>query len=723
MSRLRMLRAAAVTAACVLLARPSTALSQETQPAESGPRQAPAMGSTTPAPSDPDRPVFTLKETLVTATRTEDEALETPYSVDVVGREEVLEKSFRTAPDSLREVPGVMVQKTSHGQGSPFIRGFTGFRTLFLVDGIRLNNSTFREGPNQYFNTVDPLSVDRFEIVKGPSSVLYGSDAIGGTVNAITKLPAGYGDGFQYEGGLYVRGASAERSFIGHPELSTTFDRRLGFYIAGSGKEFGDVQGGREIGRQEETGYDEWDLDFKTEYFVGENARLVFAYQRVQQNNVPRTHSTIFAESFAGSDVGSDLRRDLDQDRELTYVQFHADKIDGFVNAMRASVSWQEQRETEDRIRGSGSRGITGTDTGTLGLWVQFDSPTPIGLLTYGAEFYHDNVNSFSTANPIQGPVADDAAYDVVGVFVQDQIPLTERLTLTLGARFNYARAEAGSVADPDTGGEVSLEDDWSSVVGSARASYFLLPGHWNLFGGVSQGFRAPNLSDLTRFDIARSGELELPAPGLDPEYYTSYEIGLKAQYERIAMQVAYFYTDIQDMILRVPTGETVDGDFVVTKLNAGDGYVLGLELGASYQFLDDWTVFGAASWQDGEVDTYPSTAAELVREPVSRLMPTTVLTGLRWDHPKRRLFVEGTLTVADEQDDLATSDTLDDERIPPGGTPGYEVLSLRAGWRINPHAMLTLAVENVTDEDYRIHGSGVNEPGRNFIGGLQISF
>ena len=85
--------------------------------------------------------------------------------------------------------PSVMVQKTGYGQGSPYLRGFTGFRTLMMVDGIRLNNSTFRDGPNQYWNTVDPWSVARYEAVMGPASVLYGSDAVGGAVNALSFAP------------------------------------------------------------------------------------------------------------------------------------------------------------------------------------------------------------------------------------------------------------------------------------------------------------------------------------------------------------------------------------------------------------------------------------------------------------------------------------------------------------------------------------------------------
>jgi hemoglobin/transferrin/lactoferrin receptor protein len=89
---------------------------------------------------------------------------------------------------------------------------------------------------------------------------------------------------------------------------------------------------------------------------------------------------------------------------------------------------------------------------------------------------------------------------------------------------------------------------------------------------------------------------------------------------------------------------------------------------------------------------------------------------GLRWDHPDGKLWAEGVVTVAEEQDRLSSSDRADNQRIPPGGTPGYTVLTLRGGWQVYRDLKLSLALENVTDEDYRIHGSGLNEPGRNFV-------
>ena len=138
----------------------------------------------------------TLDEVVVTGSRVEESVYESPQAVSTVTREEVLKRNYRTTPEALTYEPGVMVQKTAHGQGSPFIRGLTGKQVLILVDGVRLNNSTFRFGPNQYLATVDPATIERIEVVRGPGSVLYGSDALGGVINIITRKAPEFQAGF-----------------------------------------------------------------------------------------------------------------------------------------------------------------------------------------------------------------------------------------------------------------------------------------------------------------------------------------------------------------------------------------------------------------------------------------------------------------------------------------------------------------------------------------------
>jgi len=153
-----------------------------------------------------------LPDIVVTPMRTDTELAETPYTAYVIGQDTIAEQSPRTTPDALDGLPSVMVQKTGYGQGSPFLRGFTGFRTLMMVDGIRLNNSVFRDGPNQYWNTVDPYSIDRYEVVMGPASVLYGSDAIGGAVNALTLAPPDWDGQSEWSRRIEYRGATADES-------------------------------------------------------------------------------------------------------------------------------------------------------------------------------------------------------------------------------------------------------------------------------------------------------------------------------------------------------------------------------------------------------------------------------------------------------------------------------------------------------------------------------
>ena len=698
----------------------------------------------TKEPSDTEIPESTestsmLDAIVVTATRIEEKNFYVPYSAESLDGETLTSrKAFRTLPEALREVPGVMVQKTGYGQGSPFIRGFTSQRTLLLIDGIRLNNAVFREGPNQYWNTVDPLTIDRLEVVKGPSSVLHGSDAIGGTVNVITRGREPFAsnemlDGnFDWGGRAYYRFASAEDSHVARAELAA-YGTLVGVLGGVSYKNFGDLSGGRDTGEMSNTGYDEIDGDFKGIFRLHPDLELVLAFQAVHQDEVPRTHSTTFSRSFRGTDIGTDFKRDLDQRRYLGYMQLHWKPEAPWLSRVSFSTSYHQQEEEEVRIRSNMRTRRQGFEDGTFGSSIQLESPSPVGTLTYGVEYYHDEVDSFfKEYNPDgslrevrpRGPVADDASYDLLGAYLQDSFRPVDRLEVILGGRFNYAHAAAEEV-DPDPSSAPNfgeINEDFSSAVGSVRLLYEVMD-EWNLFGGVSQGFRAPNLSDLTRFDVARSGEVETPAPDLDPENFVSFEAGSKVLIEDLRLQgyASYHYTLIDEMIVRFPTGNTIDGDPEVTKDNVGDGFIHGVEVGLSWNFYDDFTAFGNFTWLEGEVDTFVGNRKS--REPLSRIQPATGLLGLRWDSPQKKYWVEGTVTIVDNQGRLSPRDEADTQRIPPGGTPGYTVYTLRGGVEVIKGLNLFGAVENITDVDYRVHGSGQNEPGTNVLLGADWKF
>ncbi len=672
---------------------------------------------------------------VVTASRTAQDPFDAPRSIDVIDGEAMRSGQYRTLPQALRTLPGTLVQETAPGQGSPFLRGFTGYNNLLLLDGIRINNSTFRSGPNQYWSTIDPLSLDRIEVLRGPASTLYGSDAVGGTVQAFTKSPDRYAPtGVRYGGELRTRWADAEDSITGRGEIHVGLVRddglRTGVLVGGDARAFGDIEGGRATGVQPNTEHDETAFDVKLEHWLGKDEKLVFLHQQMAQNNVPRTHSTIFGERYAGTTVGTDLQRDLDQNRRLTYLQWHKTGMAGAVQAMRLSVSWQTQRELEDRITSTNSQRWQAFEVGTAGVFAQFESDLgEAGRLTYGIDAYHDNVNSWfrrsgtpQASDPIQGQVGNDASYDLLGVFVQDEVRFGDRYAAQAGVRYTWAAADADSVRDPSNN-KIAVADEWDAVTANVHLRADLVAG-WNVYGGVSQGFRAPSLSDLTSFDVARSGEQEVPAPGLQEENYLGYEVGTKLRRGDVTGQLAWFYTDIEDQILRFPTGATNgSGQPIVTKANVGEGYVEGIELQYGWEFCERTSLFGAQTWQYGRVSNFNNNGSTRGEEFVSRLMPFTSLAGLRWQDSAGRFRAETLVVRAEDADKTSAGDNRDTQRIPPGGTPGYTIWNLQCGWQIDDRTTFELACENITDVDYRVHGSGSNGTGRNFVLGMSVVF
>lgn len=670
-------------------------------------------------------PVAELERIVVTATRLPTRAFDVPALIHARSAEQVqLLYQSRTLPEALGEVPGVMVQKTANGQGSPFLRGFTGFRNVLLIDGIRLNNSVFREGPNQYWNTVDPYSIQGIEVLKGTAAAQYGSDAIGGAVNVVSDIPDAGEAGFAPR--LLYRYSDAESSDTGRAAALYRGDA-LRVQAGFTRKDYGDVEAGGDTGVQPKTGYDERDADARLEYDFNERTTLVAGYQFVDQDDAWRTHRTIYGVSWRGTQVGTDHELVFDQRRQLGYLQLRHDGLGVLADTVRASVSYHEQGEDQHRVRGNLRSDGLGVDARTLGVWVQFEKRAGPTQWLYGADYYGDDVSSYNIeydANGslrrvhAQGPVADDAQYDLGGLFGQAIVTLSPRFTGTASARYTTAAVDAGEVEDPVTGAVYSMKDDWDNFSASARLAFApVADGPWLLFAGVSQAFRAPNLSDLTRLDTARSGELETPSPGLEPETYLSWEAGLKFLSERWSVQAAYFDTSGEDVIIRAPTGRRIGNQVEVTKVNAGETRVNGIEAEVSYSPLPPLVLFAAGMVIDGEGDAYPAGAnAQPVTEPLDLLMPASWRLGARWSGLADRLLLEMVVEHADEQDDLSTRDELDTQRIPPGGTPGYTVLGLRSEWRMTPALTLSLALDNVSDEDYRVHGSGVNEPGRNLV-------
>ncbi len=659
---------------------------------------------------------------VITATRSASSLAQVPAAVKTLDQQQMAERLVRTFPEALRETPGVAIQKTSNGQGSPFIRGFTGFRNLLMIDGIRFNNSTFRDGPNQYWNTLDQQALSRVEVLPSQGSVLYGSDAVGGTVNAFTK-DSGYLS--EAEGGFFTHGlashrySTAEHSNVAHLETSLGEGQQWGLHAGVTLSQFGDVTDGD--GRKlRNTGYDQWAFDVRLDVALDDQWAFTAVHQQARQNDAWRTHSTTSGVSFAGTVIGTDRVRLFDQERSLSYVRLVGDDLNSFIDNASLTVSLQTAGEQQYRVTGPGVQSYNKVDLTTLGADLQFTSDSPIGTFVYGIDYYEDFVQSHASDNPFQGAVADNSTYSLLGVHIQDAIDIGERVHLFLGERFTHATANLGSFRNPFTLAQSSFANSWDNLSGSVRFVIDLDDrDRYTLYGGVSQAFRAPNLSDLSRFDVALSGRTETPATDLSPEKYLTYEIGLKANTDTLTASIAYFHTRLNNLIIRRSTAVPLQD----TKANGGDGYMQGFEVAALWHIDQHWSVFGHIAWVEGEADQFIGTTTQKRREPLGKISPLVGYGGVRWQNTGNRIWTELVGLTYGEAGRLNTSDQLDTQRVPPNGTPSFLVLTLRGGWQVSEHLLLTASLDNLLNQTYRYHGSGSNEPGFGANLGATVKF
>ncbi len=659
-----------------------------------------------------------LPECVVVATSHEREPMDTPATVTAVDLERLrLERQPRTLTDALSGVPGVMLQKTGYGMTSPYLRGVTGQRVVLVADGIRLNTTILREGPNQYWNLLGSYLYDELDVLMGPASVLYGSDAIGGVVLARTR-PLAQGDadaGWQWFGGEAIaRWSSAEHSLSEAVSGNLAWNDTFGLRLALERQDFGELRTGDNTGNPT-TNYGQWGGAIRATWWLEDGQAIHVGYDHYDQDDIDRVHKTVDYVPWHGTTGGSDGRRVFDHERNAAFLRYEWNDREGWLRDIDLGVAWQQIFQHYRRYRTNGLiREDQPTRVDSFGTWLHLTSPSAFGTWTYGADWWGDYVDSWNELDPsAQGEFGDNSTYQTLGLFVQNELPLGEQFELISALRYSYVDLEARNVQDYG-----DMRGNWDALTASGRLAWHVRPDTM-LFVGLAQGFRAPNLADCTRLGEYASESFEAPAGELEEERFLTYELGAKTQGTWGHVLVSAYYTAIHDRIGRL----TLDGDPI--KRNLDDGHIQGIELQAEGKVGAGFAVFGSLTWQEGSEDTYVDGEILLgeTERYLSRLAPLSGEAGLRWRSANQRLWAEACLRWADRQDKLSDEDLADTQRIPPGGTPGYGVVDLRGGWRIDDRTDLAVAVENLGDKDYRIHGSGVNEPGRNLVVTLRRRF
>ncbi len=649
--------------------------------------------------------VIRIQEVVITSQRNPQQQVDIPYSVNSISRKEMDKFSPRTTPDALMNTNGVFVQKTNHGGGSPFIRGLTGNQTLLLIDGIRLNNSIYRYGPNQYLNTVDPFSIDKIEVAKGTGSVQYGSDAMGGVLQMFTKEPVLYKEGQEWHGNVLGKYMTGDMEKTGRGELQYS-SQKLAAFVGGTYRDFGDLIGGKNTGKQSPSGYNEYAFDTKIAFAVKDNIQLTFANQFFRQENVPIYHKVVL-ENY--------LLNEFDQQqRMLTYARMNIQGHQKLFNQVKLIASWQQGIEGRN-FQKNGSSLLTKErdEINTLGFTADINSRlSNKWTVNSGIEIYHDQVGS--TKNEItdsgsglivekRGLYPDDSKYNNYSIYSLHHLDLGKWI-MDGGIRFNAFQI---NISDATLGNvEISPE----AIVFNAAAMYNFNPTH-HVYTTFSSGFRAPNIDDMGTLGIV-DFRYEIPAYDLSPEKSKNYELGYKLSLPKFYGTIAAYYMNLNQLITRVKIeGQFTDGYQVYKKENMEEAYIKGLEAAANWKFNSAWEFSGGISYTYGQSITK--------EEPLRRIPP---LNGrLAGTYSFLKFFTTAELLFADKQDRLALGDKSDN-RIPTGGTPGWQVVNLYAGYQLSP-VKFNVGLQNLFNEDYRTHGSGINGIGRSAFLSINYAF
>ncbi len=684
-----------------------------------------------------------LFESVTVGQRVREDAFRSPRSTTVLNKKRLQEKRPRSVPEALMEESGVFVQKTNHGGGAPIIRGTVGPQVLILVDGVRLNNSTYRAGPNQYLNLIDPNYLKRLEVLRGPGSIAYGSYAFGGVISATTPGTLMTGSStFRYGGSLLGRYGSADNELTAHASFGGSVSN-FGFAGSVSYGYFGDLLGGGTLGtpdlakdgkysaqqtnfgeimirgqsgRQAFTGYQHFFADGKVRVRIKRDWNLQLAYQRAQHIGAGR------AEQFPGRG----RVRIYDNIRDLVYL-----RTDGHLRSIRTKMSFILSYHRQDENREQQTYDLSTFDltrqdlnhdqAHTIGFsWKGQTRATSWLRLSYGIDFYGDVIESDAQTrrtgevySPATANFPEGSNYMTVGAYIMARFRLYQwarksGLYLHIGERLNgfFASTPARDVLEA-----VSFQQVGHAPYASFQA---LVSPYLNVSLSYAEGFRAPNLQETA--SLGDQGNFfEVANPNLLPEISRTLELSVRARLpSRFQVWAAAYVSFWNNLIKRVASEykgqREINGKQVRTPVNTDNARVFGVEAGGRWRIWRGLTLAGNITWTLGEEILPEPTNVEDSTPPLSRIPPLFGKLSLAYRFGRRgflEIFVLGALN----QSDISDRDKSD-VRIPEGGTPRWWTLNIRGGANITRFAKVVFMVENLLDVQYKYHGSGVLGPG-----------
>ncbi len=716
--------------------------------------------------------VFLLKEYVVTAPSIRQNADELPNKVNFIDAKQVAASTFQNSADVLTATGNVAVQKTQGGGGSPIIRGFEANKILLVIDGVRMNNAIYRSGHLQNSITVDPAVLEQIDIIFGPTSIVYGSDALGGVVHYKTKSPKlSTSENTLLKVGAYSQYATATNSFKEHLNFNIGTEQ-FGSFTAVTYSNFGDTEAGkwrhsdveddyglvkryveRRDGKDElitnkdpekqvPTGYEQFDLLQKFKYVVNPRLELEANFQYSTSSDIDRLDKLLTpkGEGLKFSEYGYGP-----QERFFGAVSAWYKKQNKLFTNVRTVAAYQ--RINEDRFQrkfDNDYKRWQREDVHVLSLNVDFTKIVQEeNRLNYGIEITHNVVDSkVNNRNIITGerkdaltryPDGGSKTYNFAAYAAYRWL-ISPGYTLNAGLRYNYSILNSEYTDNYASEGIVLPFDETNISDGAptGNLSLTISPSpRWKLNLVTSSGFRVPNIDDYGKVR-EKSGDVTVPNNELQSEYAYNVEATFQLNItDELAASVTGYQTWLIDAIVRQPytiegsSTVDVDGDgepeHVVTNLNADEAQVRGVSGTIAGRW--EWGEFSTLKFRSTLNYTWGRNMTQ--DEPLGHIPPVFGRTSINFEEARWALGLSSFYNGGKLFEDMATTgeDNEDFASQQYGGYPDWWTLNFSSSYRITDFLKAQFSVDNIFDAHYRPFASPVAAPGRNFVFTLYFDF
>ena len=725
----------------------------------------------------------TLEEVILSVGRNAVTRKQIAEKVAVIDAQTIELQRPSTGADLVGLSPGVRIQKSQGGGGSPIIRGFEANRILMVVDGVRMNNAIYRSGHLQNAITVNPNTVERVEVIYGSSSVAYGSDALGGVIHYYTKSPlinskeksrSSFSSDFSSANLGTVNSFSTELSFNKWASLTSISYSNFGDIRMGTRRAHGYANWGltpfySENSRsayqanptlnenpniQKNTAYNQLDLFQKFLVKLNDENQLVFNFQYSNSSDIPRYDKLIeqrsgtlrYAEWFYGP-----------QKRILIAPQLKLFPQKRFMNSGRITFAYQNIDESRNsRAFESFIRKIQKENVQVWSLNGDFEFElNQKHSFSYGFEGTFNKVRSFafgkelvvqqnevvalkpSTPFPTRYP-SKGSTYDSFASFVNWIWDLNNELTVNFGMRFTNTNLEARWKEYYNINALLEAVNlDALALTQTLALTYRPTEKiQWNLI--LSNGFRNPNIDDVGKIR-ENNGILVVPNPFLYPEYAYNFELGIKRYFDQSKnyLSLRGFSTLISRHIGRsnyiifsdttTPDQATIryNGEEVETYANnnLGNRYLYGGSLDGYYSLNTFLALRGNLSFiQAVKSEKYgplPSISPAFGRIFIE-YQKSNWLSYLSFEFSDNKNIEAYSIGG---EDGLEETPLLSENPLLYAGTPAWSELSWLAQYRWKKSTSFRIALENILDAHYRPFASGISAPGRNLKLGVNYNF